>query len=853
MAELVLFPSCDLHMALTGGPKLFVRLFSVDTLNTGRYALNPIFTGFAFDFFAPYRKVGERMLDLPRVAPTAANPQLIEVTATRPGVYLFQFRVGPDYLVGRLQVHNEIKAWWFGNDSITTAVDDVGHAQPSIYAEFSEDSAPGNPNSTGADLVGDITGHGYVTLTSPDPKVVVMPEGRLRGTAETPPATPVVISGTFLGKTHTLATHVVNYDTPRRILTPRHTPNLAGVNDAHNMLFLADGFREADKAHFEMVYTKAVQESVFGKPAHEPYPMLKDAFNVFTAFAPSRQHALTCGYRVTDTASGRVPKGAQIPYIFRANGNKNAYTLEELIGIVGDPMHNEQRGDLVNLWKDQSLPGFQPEKVDDDLLAAWKVHRSTGILQARDTFFGMIIGSRPGDRHTDRPSVNPPPKDEKTQALADFVKRVYEFYRPADEARLVTPDRRRHAPEVLPSNRFTSTQSTIMRFIRNLQLDRAPNTPIGPVWDPFPTFKRSRGLVGMICHDGMDGGGNVNDNTMTTVTVGTATDLTAAYVPTPPPPAAPESLHKRVRQPPSPIEPDIDDVAGTIAHEFGHSFNLSDEYETRPNDDPEDAGVADLTGDNVSKIKFLQAPSLPAPAIDPAKVKWLTLPRIRVSSRLIARSTAGTATGIRLPIDPGQVGQWRKLMSESPAPLVHLRNFAPDVSGRQLPLSLTLYLDKLMIQDVTPEGVLILLGPGLDQSPVFEAGSAVFVPVADKNQQPVTITVPKVLQQLTTSHKPLNEDLNNTDPKDAPDEPVSISGFKPPCTSSLLIGVFEGAQFYARGYYRPTGTCKMRSIGATGEAVPFCYVCKWLLVNRVDPSYHAKLYDTFYPEAKKNG
>ncbi|MEV0385935.1 M64 family metallopeptidase [Nonomuraea sp. NPDC050643] len=836
-------------MALTGGHKLFVRLFQVlvdaDPAKDGRYLLDPISSGYEFDFFAPYQKVGERFRDVPTVNLTTG-----EVSATRPGVYLFQLRAGQDYLVGRLQVHNAFRSWWFGNDSITTAVDDVGHAQPSIYAKFSEDSAPNDPNSTGADLIGDITGHGYVTLSSPDAKVVVMPEGRLRGTTVT--TTPVMVSGTFLGQTRTLPTRVVNYDTRRRVLAPRLTPNLSRAGTAHNMLFLADGFRETDRPQFEKIFTEAVQKSIFTKPAHEPYPMLKDAFNVFTAFAPSQQHAITCGWRVTDTESGLVPKGAQIPYNDPATAKKNAYTLEQLFAIVGEPMRNERRPNLVELWKDQSLRDFQQDRVDDALLDAWKAHQSAGILQARDTFFGLILGSRPGERNTGRPSVPRPARDEKVQALADFVARVYEFYQPTDPARTLTPDRRRHAPQVYPGNRFSSRQSTILRFIRGLELDRDPFTLIGPVWEPATTFKPSRGLVGMISYDGVTGGTNTNGNTMTTVSVGTSLHLSAKYLVAPVLAAPPDSIHVLVREPPNVIEPDIDQVAGAIAHEFGHSFNLSDEYETRAKDDPGDAGVDDLAEDNVSKLKFLQMAGQAGPLIDPAKIKWLALPRIRISSRLTGRSVMG-AQGVELPIDPRQVGQWQKVMAETPPVQVHVRNFAPNVSGRQLPLTSGLYLQTLSIVRVRPEGVLVLFGPGLQQNTVFEAGSAVFVPVVDKNRQAITITEPKVLEKLTSTKLPLNQDTDNENPKDEPDEPVSISGFKPPCTSSLLIGIFEGAREFARGYYRPTGTCKMRSLGATGAAVPFCYVCKWLLVNRVDPSFHGMLSEKFYPKAKKNG
>ena len=50
----------------------------------------------------------------------------------------------------------------------------VAHSQPSIYALFSDDP-------TGTDLVGDITGHGFVTLTSASPGTFVVDNANNQG------------------------------------------------------------------------------------------------------------------------------------------------------------------------------------------------------------------------------------------------------------------------------------------------------------------------------------------------------------------------------------------------------------------------------------------------------------------------------------------------------------------------------------------------------------------------------------------------------------------------------------------------------------------------------------------------
>jgi hypothetical protein len=105
------------------------------------------------------------------------------------------------------------------------------------------------------------------------------------------------------------------------------------------------------------------------------------------------------------------------------------------------------------------------------------------------------------------------------------------------------------------------------------------------------------------------------------------------------------------------------------------------------------------------------------------------------------------------------------------------------------------------------------------------------------------------------NHLPLNS-LTTTDAiSKEPDYPLDVPNFSEPCRPYRLIGVYEGGLHATRSVYRPAGLCKMRAGGPTRKDVgtgEFCHVCKWLIVNRVNPGLHAIL-DKSYPEAKKNG
>jgi hypothetical protein len=60
-----------------------------------------------------------------------------------------------------------------------------------------------------------------------------------------------------------------------------------------------------------------------------------------------------------------------------------------------------------------------------------------------------------------------------------------------------------------------------------------------------------------------------------------------------------------------------------------------------------------------------------------------------------------------------------------------------------------------------------------------------------------------------------------------------------------IIGLFEGGFYHDCGVYRPAGRCKMRANDE--KTVPFCHVCCYLIVDRVNPTRHWRL-DKSYPE-----
>jgi hypothetical protein len=848
VSDLVVLPHCDLHVSLANAPQLRLQVFSRrDGANPGDpYILGDITSACQFDFFAPDLAVGHRFDNLPTVAPATGL-----VTATTPGRYLFQVRfttgVAPNQatrsIVGSLQVHADVLAWWFGCSSITTAVDaTVGHALPSIYAKFSDDAG------AGTDLVGDITGHGYVTLTANDAsKVVVMPNGRLRGLVEVAATN---VRGSFLGVTQDLPVRVFDYARPNSSLFPIQAPNVADFTNMHNVVFLAEGFRTEDEARFDRLVTETVNQ-LYDSPRHQPYPMLEGRFNNFKVFSGSTERATTIGYRVMAQDAGPLSKGTPIPYENAVSQTATVYSPAVLVSKVGLPKRGEARarGDLVTEWRGKNLIQAADEpRIDDTLITVWKALHSDGILDARDTFFGMMLSNRPGDRRStsEGAPVTPPATDAAGAALDAFVARVYQYYR-FPLARLFEADPRRHPPELYAGSGEANSANSIMRFLAAQSYAYPPHHAIGPEWTPDATrFRPSRGLVALVSQDLLIGGQNINAHTITAQTLGRE-GVVSFVVET--------SGHvTRVRRDPPAFEPDVQVLINTVAHEFGHSFALADEYEGNEGDDPGGLTPGDYGFDNATTLSTILLAGGGPRDIDPAKVKWLGLPRIAASDRLLADSVA-QAGGIDVLIDRRFVAVWKQAMTKNKE--VVLRAVDLDPTGKQLPLKTDAahVITNLRVTQVDETtGLLRLGGPGLPATPgTFKSGSMIYVPKLDGTTVK-SVGQQKVIAFIATNKAPLNVDTDRVRSNFKFDNPVDIPGFSAPCTSSRLVGVFEGAIQYAGADYRPTGQCKMRSGQPTEEKGDgeFCFVCKWLIVNNVDPGLHAVLDHHFYPGSKKD-
>jgi hypothetical protein len=302
-----------------------------------------------------------------------------------------------------------------------------------------------------------------------------------------------------------------------------------------------------------------------------------------------------------------------------------------------------------------------------------------------------------------------------------------------------------------------------------------------------------------------------------------------------------------------------------IAHEIAHSLTLNDEYSGggalpafMVDDVKAAANVQDIA--DVSTAGLLSA--------DAIKWRWKRLHQAGV--------LADPSQGVKaVRADPSAAGQF--LLSVAPG---HGPAFAdPEVDIVQLrkPNLLTKpkYSERLRLIDVHGDQLTVKLVTGSHLDPAaWAAGDLVVGPVrgADPDLQgdvlgkDLELVHKAVFDRINETLNPLNagpgDDHNRACSSPPPDQrkypPIAATNFAPntrpkrPALSYKLVGLYEGGKGFDCGVYHPTGQCIMNLFMPERDDLnlalvkPFCAVCRYALVDLIDPSQHGKIDDDYY-------
>jgi IgA Peptidase M64 len=710
------------------------------------------------------------------------------------------------YLIARVQVFNQISSWWFGNTSLTVPRHDVMmHAQASAYALFDADAR-------GRGHLGDITGHGYVQLQSSNPAVCELDSedrGRMRGRA----VGSARLQGNFLGHREDIAVNVTDFygqapnpaqpDDLRIPLVENHIHN-GHPDRKQNMLFIAEGF--TNRSTFDYAVTD-LTDRLFRAPRHSPYHLLRTSFNVWKVFQPAAEAGITYG----PTCMGWQLNITQLP--------------------------------------------------DVEIL-----------FSARDTLLGLCYGARNGERksapHDFAHLVN--------ETSPDFRRRIDEFDNPpaAEAERMsdegVWPDPRRYPREM-------DASSLIRRYIGALAVSPTerhhPNLHLGRYWMPNPrSFVKDYGLVCILVND--KDFRQANYGPYIICSISSTREVTASVLSNPE--RAPHVW--RVRRNPS-VTINIDYTTDIVAHELSHSFNLGDEYESRT----ETIMFSFMNTDNlqtINEIRFGPADLSRRPSIDASKLKWSKLHRIAFADPIASGAQWERATSqvtVRLDVDAQRLRLWDtwRLTHER----VFLRQYRAPVWGGELggywqlphtadinpmsPETEWVIIENMLISRVDmATGQIVLTVPSFPASPPpLPTGSLLYIPKMDcDGTTPLKLVEPEINGYMTRERSALSNNFDARRPgRCAPEDnspdlppaaaisPANSSRCSFPANSFLVIGAYEGGWEVSCGAYRSAGACKMRLHTAGGSEGVLCFVCQYLIVNRVNPSLHGVLDQVSYP------
>jgi hypothetical protein len=726
----------------------------------------------------------------------------------------------------RVNVHGSISKMWLTPARLTVRKD-AKNMRLSLLAQFDDGTigditnwAPFDQSLVPGDFVHAAGSTTPVLEWSADSGAVVTVDkitGVLKATAETGSAN---ITVKFLNQAASATVACAKPWSTATTVTHVSGPGPRQVNFVRNMLFLPDGFQDtaAEKASFEQL-VRFVVARLASRNRTRPFAALANRMNFFFAWVPSPDAGVSVLNELDrETLGASTAKGGLLKLPSLDRGGTGKWSLEQLINEVGlptptsDPIISVLDQGRIDDW--QALYGPQVTSARmKHLFNTWLALNDRVILNERDTAFHMAFGSRPA-------------LDEDLPGHALSVN-----------------------PRRLHNDDFDS-------FLNALHTSTGASLP--DLWSKG----KDNNLVVIICRSNHVGGLNhARDNGGRTVGVSFRRDSYHFMQDTTPPGNGFDITPDKI-----PSDPTYD-LWLTVAHELGHSCNLGDEYggDATP-------ATADVIG-FVTNYANLQARS----ALDSGglliegNVKWGEWPRIAKAGVLFTNPKP-EAGKFRLSLFDGKAAGFK------PNDVVRLRT--RPLAKAAAPSN------RCKVESVAGDDIVIapLFGAALDPAK-FPAGSIVMAPVRAKDPNPaadsfgadLTLADADVLHRITDTNNPHNAQPLVSEAAAPNDDfgrqcknielklPTAATNFpkraapKPPRYSSWTIGIYENGAQHNCGIFRPTGVCLMNSNAQTDtktESVnmnDFCLICRYAIVDELDPTMHGSVEDDFVERYGKRG
>jgi hypothetical protein len=582
-----------------------------------------------------------------------------------------------------------------------------------------------------------------------------------------------------------------------------------------NILFLAEGFERDDENPFDEIVQTLVNR-LAKNHLIDPWPMLHKSVNFWSAFVPGSAAGMTRHLEIwLEEDNGTERRMYSLPKAKRPADNATAWSINEMIHMIGLPVPDD-----ADVGLDDMLPRLRARFGDQVTKARIESRYSQWMQYARRTYMNDVNSAfRLAKGRRTRAKVS----DDDDDSIFDL-----------DDRRIQNGDLR----DFLGGMRLGGNQV--------------------PFWGEHG---KDRALVCMLTRSS---GRSVASDDFFVCSLAHRTFDSAEL-------AGGTGMRVSPIELPDPQSEDLDWLTYLFAHECGHAFSLGDEY--GESDIDKTSTFASTQDDEAPFIE--RFPNLTAMAtlrvgtsqeIDAGRVKWGQWLRIADAGVLDGAPTvAGTRATVRI-----RDGQARRFAVDDHVRLrkrLCRRNADNELGYRAFITSGRLKVvgrpdtDTVVVEAEAP----LELGEAVfaDFNVIFAAGegSFLFKPTRQKmpgNIDPVEVPVmsPLLTSHLSTKDRPLNVSGDGgyacqldfravQQPKNLPVLPTNK-----PCYEPLIIGLYDGGRRNHCGTFHPGGICMMRDEHVNSDHRRFCTVCRYVLVDMIDPTFHGaldKVYAKEYP------
>jgi hypothetical protein len=715
----------------------------------------------------------------------------------------------------RVLVHKRIEDIWLTPPTLTIHDGSPGQ-RLTVLARFDDNT------------VGDVGRRAGITWDSSAPATIGVDavDGRL--TAHThaagggrPPG--VTITARHAGHDATARVEAAApWATPTAVTLVPGSPGVTKAAQVPNILFLSEGFgpTAAERRRFESL-ARAIVCRLHSVGSLRPYDLTRDAVNFWSVFVPGRERGASPLYDLNPTLwDGKLlgfetpapvkPAAPPPPPPVGPPAPGDAYTVENLVYQVGLPAPADATVPLATA-KANWVPRYGQDldiRVSADVYAQWQALFDHRLANEVDNAFGIANGDRPA-MHQAEPA----------------------------KAAYFNPRR--------------TSRADLDAFLASLRVGTATGPAIGPIWatktPAAPPDPSGAGLPA-----GLKTG---QDSTLVYVLLGGSPFsgqqrpelIASSLVHEQGARIVEDILSRQVDLEPYAVPVDAPlSAASRVAHELGHAFGLGDEYgEFKDPVRIPSAKEKDLKDNGNLQPGSVLERSAADRRLDPAKldkIKWLW-PRIEHAGVLAAKP-APSGANFEITLVRGHGAGFAKdnLVRLRLRPLVD----HPAASKR------------LKVIEVKGDVVTVTPLTGTINRDDWPAGSVLIRPVrgsataADPQGPDLTLVAPIIAAHLAASGYPLNQKppppavacvVDEHDVQTPLNLPAGLP-YRRPRYPSSIVGLWDGGSRYFCGVYHPSGSCLMRMqepLATLPTTYLFCPVCRYILVDRLDPRQHAAI------------